>query len=497
MERFTEDKRQLIEMLKLLIKLYYQLKDRKILTDAAIAALEDFIRGVTGLTFKYDEKGGLSDAPIFPTFENFVTKNEEQVSAPDINNDAGALEVGNYNISATTAQLKSFAQVMELLEKSKKPVHFELSGITDEITTSFNPVGPDSWVNEEMDNINNEQEGKAPEMHWASMEEINKKINAAINDQEAQRFRYQKVEIISNPHRIYTVDPVSEFALALLKAEPKEKPPNQIFPISLVDVKPLEKTINHISLQNVQKDEDIDQLAFLAVIKQNRKAKPTVQMSQQLKNEDSKEEKSDVTPIIEAMNAELRKLPPGHIPPRIMIKSNRQENEQNSLPLKSILVEPIEESSIQSSHQSYIGWTSFVQIARAVLVNFHISFGSYERIKNCLECGKIFFEKKKASGLYCGVKCKSEYNIKLLSPEKRRCMEKQNIWIRREFGNPKYAIETDEFAIDSMKRSDCRKCDKCQKGGHCSVLINKNRLLCKKIEEQSLLHKKKRRNMNK
>jgi len=575
MERFTEDKRQLSEMLKLLIKLYYQLKDRKKLTDAAIAALEDFAAGVTGRAFKYDEKGGQSDDHhTIPKSKDTIGDTKEQVASSDGDANTGALAidyyniynqmkkaeglddadiatledylrgikgvavkhhkkglpaddshstgteersagdsktqtacpddadkgalVGHYKISATMTQFKSFAQAMALLENSKGPVHFILSGIQDTVDTSLLPIEPDLWPDEDGEGRNTGTVGKAQEIHRADMDDINKKINAAINNQEPQKIKYQKVDISSIPYRVYTVAPVSEFAGALLKAEPMEDNPCQILPIKLVSEKPGEKTVKQMPQQDGQREEIIDQSAFMEAIKQNLRGKKHDRISHKSITAEPKEGKPGVTTIIEAMNTELRKLPPAQIPQRITIKSNRREYPQSSSPQKSIIVEPQEESSTKAFQQSPQSWISFMQIARAVLVNFHIAFGSFERIKNCQECGNLFFEKKKGSRIYCSVECKAEYNNKLFGLEKRRCIENQNVWIRRELDNSKYIdIEQDEFTIDGVKRGECRKCEKCQKAGYCSVLINKNQLLCQKIAEQRKIHKRKRRSMDK
>lgn len=190
------------------------------------------------------------------------------------------------------------------------------------------------------------------------------------------------------------------------------------------------------------------------------------------------------------MKAELRKLPPGQIPQRLVINRKRQDYPQSSLPIESIQVAPIEESPLKVIQQYPQGWTSFVQIARSVLVNFHIEFGSFERLKNCPECGKLFFEKKYGSRLYCSTACKANYIGKLFGKER------QNIWLRREYGNFKYDIEKDDFIIDSVKKRDCLKCEKCQKGTICQILRMRNEALCQKIEEQRLIHKKPRRSMD-
>lgn len=340
-ERFDEEKKQLSEIVKLLIKLYYEVKNQKELTESAAATLKEFIFKVTGRSFKYANE---------------------------------TLSMGHYTISATTAQLESFVQVMEILAEDKQSIHFVLTGIKDEIITSFNYFETEQEKYENDDKLNKKNE--SPEIEWLSIKNFNRLINESIDKQKSQWIHLKMGEIVAEPYRLYMVAPMSHFARSLLKVEPKEDPITAICAMKLI----------------------------------NTSSNPD--------------------------------------------KSKALQHEQ--------------------------GWKSFIQIARAVLINFHITFGTYERIKKCRECGKLFFEKKKGSGLYCSLLCKKKYNDKLLG-DKHQCMQKQNRQIDRLYTNKN--IRSDKIKPHHLYKYQCTKCqiNPKPKGGNCPILIKLNEALFNRL----------------
>lgn len=77
---------------------------------------------------------------------------------------------------------------------------------------------------------------------------------------------------------------------------------------------------------------------------------------------------------------------------------------------------------------TFNGWTSFIQIARSLLVNYHVSFGNYERIKVCgyEPCSKLFFEEKAGEKSFCSTLCRVKAYQASKPPEKLRCKAKWN-----------------------------------------------------------------------
>ena len=136
-------------------------------------------------------------------------------------------------------------------------------------------------------------------------------------------------------------------------------------------------------------------------------------------------------------------------------------------------------------------WRSFIELAGAVLVNFHVAFGDYSRIRICKQCGNLMIQKRenpKKPKLFCSAKCRSNFNHAAESPDRRRCRERQNSRIQyiydNKVGNSRFDPEVRKKGSKNCRpkaylarKDDCKSCSlfsKHLKGGDCPVLREKN-----------------------
>lgn len=138
--------------------------------------------------------------------------------------------------------------------------------------------------------------------------------------------------------------------------------------------------------------------------------------------------------------------------------------------------EPQEDPSYAIPSVNFQSWISFVQMVRALLVNFHFSFGGFHRIKSCRQCGKLTFEKKGRSKFYCSKECTKKHSDASQPETMRLCRERQNTWIRSQYSMNKNWGSA-ELYPQAMKKKECVKCkrhvDK-PRGGDCALLCRKN-----------------------
>jgi hypothetical protein len=121
--------------------------------------------------------------------------------------------------------------------------------------------------------------------------------------------------------------------------------------------------------------------------------------------------------------------------------------------------------------------SSFAEIVRSILVDFHLEFGGYHRIKSCEHCEKLFLEKKRDYGAYCSNTCRWKANQSKEPKERSNCRRNQNKWLGYQLGNPKIAkVEgnADFFEPKGLRKADCKDCFNHVKGGQCMVLRDKN-----------------------
>jgi hypothetical protein len=121
---------------------------------------------------------------------------------------------------------------------------------------------------------------------------------------------------------------------------------------------------------------------------------------------------------------------------------------------------------------AFQSWTSFIQIFRSILINYYTSFGSYDRIKSCVQCGKLFFEKKKTTGMFCGRKCKKKHSDG--PPDRYNCRMKQNRWLNYRYDYDRKIDAGDLSDRETIKKADCADCIVYPASGECIKLREKN-----------------------
>jgi hypothetical protein len=126
---------------------------------------------------------------------------------------------------------------------------------------------------------------------------------------------------------------------------------------------------------------------------------------------------------------------------------------------------------------------SFRSAVKYILVKYQYLFESFERIKICKQCEKLFVEKKLGAGEYCGGTCRKRHYDSLQPEEKRLCRERQNAWIRYR------RLFHDWPRVFTLQKDDCLNCPGTVESGRCPVLIRKNK---RGFEKSADFHFKKR-----
>ncbi|HHP7236631.1 MAG TPA: hypothetical protein ACFCUC_18520 [Desulfobacterales bacterium] len=131
----------------------------------------------------------------------------------------------------------------------------------------------------------------------------------------------------------------------------------------------------------------------------------------------------------------------------------------------------LEEGDRISSPGYFKSRAGFIHVVKYLLVKYQFLFGSFERIKICNYCGKLFFEKKLGAGVYCSPLCRKRYFDALQPPEKRKCRERQNAWIRYR----QLFYDWPRTGVYTLQKDDCQSCPGTVESGKCPSLIEKNK----------------------
>jgi len=111
--------------------------------------------------------------------------------------------------------------------------------------------------------------------------------------------------------------------------------------------------------------------------------------------------------------------------------------------------------------------TDFFDVIKYILVKYFSLFGSFDRIKVCKNCNRMFLEKKYGYSIYCSDKCRVNFNVASEPKEIIRCRARQNRWLGRKLLTP-----------DTIKKDDCENCQEQKsklKGGTCPKVQEKNK----------------------
>lgn len=117
-------------------------------------------------------------------------------------------------------------------------------------------------------------------------------------------------------------------------------------------------------------------------------------------------------------------------------------------------------------------WLSFTDLARSILVVYHLEFGSFSRIKICKCCENLYHEDKEGKKQYCSDRCRKRYNH-VDEEVINKCYFKQRQWLDR-------LIERAGLhKLTHVSRSICNDCLQIRqgnvKGGECKPLKILNR----------------------
>lgn len=122
---------------------------------------------------------------------------------------------------------------------------------------------------------------------------------------------------------------------------------------------------------------------------------------------------------------------------------------------------------------------NFIRLIRSILVNYHVAFGDYSRIKECQneDCEHIYFEKKKGESKYCSTACRVTSH-KREEPDKLKCRGRQNKWIDRR-------LKSLPEQPSVIYKDDCIECKAVMWRGECPVLMEKNALFIELLQSTS------------
>lgn len=109
---------------------------------------------------------------------------------------------------------------------------------------------------------------------------------------------------------------------------------------------------------------------------------------------------------------------------------------------------------------------TFFDLLTAILIQFHLAFNNFNRIKICETCDNLTYEKKKDAKIFCSDDCRSRYHSNELD-DRRLCRERQN-------AKGRYDIKKVKDVLNSILKCDCTKCNEFVKGGKCQIMLKRN-----------------------
>jgi hypothetical protein len=150
----------------------------------------------------------------------------------------------------------------------------------------------------------------------------------------------------------------------------------------------------------------------------------------------------------------------------------------------SLQTEILSENNVGSPRENET--IGLLQIVRYIFAKYYFEFRSFERIKGCQHCGKVFIEKRTGRKMFCSHICRKKHYDTAESDEKRKCRERQNAWIKYLVGNIRRFQSMDGqdgVSTKNVVRGDCIRCSVALpnlKGGRCPALRKKNKNIFRK-----------------
>lgn len=135
----------------------------------------------------------------------------------------------------------------------------------------------------------------------------------------------------------------------------------------------------------------------------------------------------------------------------------------------------LQEETYSVKTPAFKGSISLHEAIQYIVSKFYTHFGSFERLKVCRYCQRIFLEERSGRGLFCSTQCKQEFHRKS-DTEILKCRNRQNQWIRSQIDfNKKLRRIADQLKPITIVKSDCIKCSgPVAKKMRCPILERKN-----------------------
>jgi len=135
------------------------------------------------------------------------------------------------------------------------------------------------------------------------------------------------------------------------------------------------------------------------------------------------------------------------------------------------------------------------EVIRSFIINYGISFGSFDSLTKCFTCGKIILPKKKAHQSFCSQRCRSINHKDDFGEKNFACLERQRQWfsyhltLRKNKG--KKEDEEQEIVYATIDTSNCRDCERYWQfekipGGICDVFVKKYKI--ENPNKEQLIH---------
>ncbi len=168
---------------------------------------------------------------------------------------------------------------------------------------------------------------------------------------------------------------------------------------------------------------------------------------------------------------------------KIQIKSNTQ-TKYSLMPFTDLGIQLLEPTPKLMNQQNVttFSWSntrSIVEVIKRIMVNFHIEFGGYHRIKSCQWCNTLLYEDRVGRKKYCSNECKKKDQQDI---DLRRCIDRQNKWLDRTIARNRSLLTENDIIRNHYSRMGmaiCENCDKWKtekvKGGECPEAIARNK----------------------
>lgn len=114
----------------------------------------------------------------------------------------------------------------------------------------------------------------------------------------------------------------------------------------------------------------------------------------------------------------------------------------------------------------------FFDVVRYIFAKYAFLFGSFDRLKCCQHCSRLFYEIKAGHGKFCSGRCRKAAHDSLEPRAIRLCRERQNRWIRYHVFQAAKDINIKHAYL--VAKDECSSCKGPLASGQCPPLKEKN-----------------------